>query len=315
MLFILLFIAILFYDFAYRLHEYKQGSKCISMNCFKIKEYLPKFNEIYDNVFKETECMLEPLRQKCKAIMTLKIVSYISALWILASGVYELFTPNKTLALVVITFSIALFSIAVYTEKFVNLYYCEYLEKYKELFINKYVRDINKGFGYTLRGCIEQKIYEVSYPDKINVEHYYGTDYITGVVEGKRTLNMCEIYARQRINGKKDIFCGLFTYLKTDYNDEMIVECKSKNISYKNIPLNMQVGIERFIKEFEKNQRIDFKLLMRNGKIFVKLYSGDLLAPNVFSTKINKKRMWAYYVLIKFSVDLTELINTVRVNK
>ncbi|MCQ2979011.1 MAG: hypothetical protein MJ245_04360 [Clostridia bacterium] len=315
MIFIILIIAILFYELLKRIQEYLQGSRCISMSSFKVKEYLPRFNEIYDDIIKETDEVLEPMREKTRAIMLLRYISYISSFWIMFSGIYNIFLGEIIFSLLIITFSIMVLAFAVYTEKYVNLFYAEYLEKYKELVINKFVRDINKGFGYSLRGAIEKNIFEESYSNPIAINHYYGCDYITGVVEGKRTLYMSELYAKLLNENKKEIFCGLFCYFKTNYEDEMKVECKDRKLTYKNIPLNMQVGIERFIKEFEQDNRIDFKLLMRNGKIFIKLYCGDLLKPAVFIRDITKKRLWVYYTLIKFSVDLSDMINNVKIKK
>lgn len=315
MLFILLIVSILIYDLLRRIHEFAVESSCISMFSFKNKNYLEKFDEIYKNVTEEFDSIIKPLRKRCMAIFLFKGVTYICGIWILLSGILLAITKTVVGGIFFSGISMFLFAGAVFSEKYANLFFAEYLETYKDKIINNYIRKINKGFGYSLRGFIDDKIFKDSFDSDIDVNHYYGCDYVTGVVEGTRTLNLCELYVKYKENKKKRIFCGLFAYLKTDYNDEMKVECINKNISYKNIPLNMQVVIEKFIKEFEAKQNVDFKLLVRNGKIFIKIYCGDILRPTIFFDKINKERLWAYYLLLKFSVDLTSLMNTVRIIK
>ncbi len=206
-----------------------------------------------------------------------------------------------------------MFSGSVWSLKLSDKVYGQYLEKYKETVINDYVRKVNHGFGYSLRGVIEQDNFLKSFDEKIEVDHYYGTDYVTGTVEGTRTIHLCELYAKYHNEKIKEIFCGLFGFFKTDYQEEMQVSCINRNLKFKKIPLNMQVKIEKFIKEFLVEQKLDFDLNVKDGRIYLKLYTGDLLRPAIFREETNKERLWAYYLCLKFIVDLTGILNTVKV--
>lgn len=314
MIIITLIVSILIYDFAHRLYEYKAGSKCVSMFSFKNKNYLPKFEEIYDEIKKNIKDEVDANINKCRAVILFKTITYICGLWIFLSGFMLAIIVSEKDGIVFMGISMFLIAAAVYSEKFSNLYFSECLETYKDKVINSYIRKINQGFGYSLRGSIEEKIFADSFPYDISVNHYYGCDYVTGVVEGKRTINLCELYSKYNEGNKKRIFCGLFGYVKTNYTKEMLVECINGNISYKSIPLNMQVAIERCIKSFKGENKIDFKLLVRDGKIYLKFYTGDILSPSLFSEKENKNRLWAYYLILKFMVDLTGLINEAKVH-
>lgn len=318
MVIIILIVSILVVEFYNRINDFMQGSKCISMSMFKTNNYLPKFEEIYNTVWIANGQQITILQEKTRAIILLKYVLQVLSIFFILLGIYMFFLKQFITTLLLLIISIVFIHFTKYTKNFEKEYLHEYLEKYKELIINNYIRHINKGFGYSLRTCIDKEIFAKSYDNEIIIDHYYGTDYVTGVVEGTRTMNMCELYTKYKECIKKDkyrndVFCGLFAFFKTDYDNNMQLECENKRIKYKNIPLNMQVKIEKYIKEFELKQTVDFKLMVKEGKIYIKLYTGDILRPSAFSKEENKKRLWAYYTIIKFVVDLTDLMNNVRI--
>ena len=318
MVIILLFVSILIVEFCNRINEFMQGSKCISMRMFKTKNYLPKFEEIYNTIWIANGDEITSLQNKTRAIIILKYILQVASIFFVLSAIYVFFINQLITAILLIIITILFFYFVKYAKSIKKEYLHEYLEKYKSIIINNYIRHINKGFAYSLRTCIDKEIYAKSYKNEIIIDHYYGTDYVTGIVEGTRTMNMCELYTKHKEcigenKYKKDVFCGLFAFFKTDYDSEMQLECENKKIKYKNIPLNMQVKIENYIKEFEANQRVDFKLIVKDKKIYIKMYTGDILRPSAFSKEENKKRLWAYYTIIKFIVDLTDLMNNIKI--
>lgn len=313
MVLILLLISVLVYEFIRRLHDLKTGSSPISMRCFKNKDYIPKFIEIYDEIMGKNKDALKALKENLKSIIILQYILNVFGIWFILTGVYLLFLLNISDALILIGLAFFLYAGSMWTIKLSDKTYGEYLEKYKETVINDYIRKVNHGFGYSLRGVIEQENFIKSFDEEITVDHYYGTDYVTGTVEGTRTIHLCELYAKYHNEKNSDIFCGLFGFFKTDYKEEMKVSCENKNLKFKKIPLNMQVKIEKFIKEFLVEQKLDFDLNVKDGRIYLKLYTGDILKPAIFRQETNKERLWAYYLCLKFIVDLTGILNTVKV--
>ncbi|MCQ2749108.1 MAG: hypothetical protein MJ246_03780 [Clostridia bacterium] len=313
MVLILLLISVLVFEFLKRLYEYNTGSSPISMRCFKNKNYIPKFNEIYDEIIGNNKDKIKNLKENVRAVQILQYVLNVCGIWFILTGIYLICLCNISDGLILMGLALFMYAGSMWTVKLSDKVYGEYLEKYKETVINDYVRKVNHGFGYSLRGVIEKENFLKSFDEEIEIDHYYGSDYVTGTVEGTRTIHLCELYTKYHNAKNKNIFCGLFGFFKTDYLDEMKVSCENKNLKFKKIPLNMQVKMEKFIKDFLVEQKLDFDLDVKDGRIYLKLYTGDILRPAIFREQTNKERLWAYYLCLKFIVELTGILNTVKV--
>ena len=61
--------------------------------------------------------------------------------------------------------------------------------------------------------------------------------------------------------------------------------------------------------DFYNKHKIDYEILLRNRKIYIRFWVGPMFEPAIFKNSMNKKILLQYFAILKFVLDVTKGIN------
>ena len=61
--------------------------------------------------------------------------------------------------------------------------------------------------------------------------------------------------------------------------------------------------------DFYNKHKIDYEILLRNRKIYIRFWVGPMFEPAIFKSSMNKKILLQYFGILKFVLDVTKGIN------
>lgn len=316
---ILLFVKYLFYAI--------KGKQCVNIDVFLKDGVNDKFNEIMDSIYNESGEEVEELR---KDAMLVSILTHMLVICGISFPTIGLIVYADTLGwkfkIIIIVVSIILLLLALYSYTYQVRYFKKYNESYKKKILNNYIRKMNKGFAYDMNSTISREIYEgLGLCDE--VIEYYGQDHLTGVVDGRRNLNASKLYVKYMDNLKQMVFCGIFAYANTDISDTIkIVETSKKIPGTPNVTQNVEEfnkyylvysenggyklseEIMNYMIDFRRKYDVDVEVIIKKNKTYVKVHTGDIFEPRVYKYWQNKDRLWSFFLVVKYIVDLTDML-------
>ena len=159
-------------------------------------------------------------------------------------------------------------------------------------------------------------------------------DIISGYISNDKFIEMADIYVSKYINYKriKKIFKGSFVSIeyKNTYadnfkildktqiiNQDMVVEYNNKFDKYfstefeiyKEPSKMLTADLKEFIADFREKYKIKFDISVKENKIYIRFFSGDMWKINLSKEHIDKMSIYKYYVITKFAKELVEKLN------
>ena len=159
-------------------------------------------------------------------------------------------------------------------------------------------------------------------------------DIISGYINNDKFIEMADIYVSKYINYKriKKIFKGSFVSIeyKNTYadnfkildktqiiNQDMVVEYNNKFDKYfstefeiyKEPSKMLTADLKEFIADFREKYKIKFDISVKENKIYIRFFSGDMWKANLSKEHIDKMSIYKYYVITKFAKELVEKLN------
>jgi len=69
--------------------------------------------------------------------------------------------------------------------------------------------------------------------------------------------------------------------------------------------------IMEMLVEYREKYNLQFEIAIRNNKIYIRFFTGDLFEPSIFGDPMNKELLITYYCVLEFSLELTKKVNKV----
>jgi len=138
---------------------------------------------------------------------------------------------------------------------------------------------------------------------------------------------------RTHIHESEQIFKGIFAQAECEANVEpcvRILKNKTKIPNENRVELDstefekyfdvysdnkivaMQVltsDVMMMLLDFYNKHKIDYEILLRNRKIYIRFWVGPMFEPAIFKNSMNKKILLQYFGILKFVLDVTKGIN------
>lgn len=250
------------------------------------------------------------------------------------------------LIIIVMVFMAFVFAIVVLFNK--KSYVYEYAVEYKDKVIKKFIKLFNSNLKY-IPNTKDPKIYNRIYINyKKSAFGYWGTcqefkaeDYIFGKIEDIfiEAADVNVTYAESdNKDDRKDMFSGFFCTvtlpIKTDYElrilrGGIVMEAEK---GYKHIRMDNQEFEEKFnvyakdeiatmmflthdimeaLLDFSRQCCFCFDIHIKNYKIYIKIYTGDMFEPSVYNESLNKEHLLVQYCTLTSIVNLSKLLNRI----
>lgn len=167
------------------------------------------------------------------------------------------------------------------------------------------------------------KEYIVSEFYNTNTNRFFEEQSIEGKISDEFDIQICEVntknvrgYGRhQRVN---QLFNGIFVVVdlksKTELNGYIYMEKDNCCIKINNI-LN-EIEIKKIVNDFYKKVALDVEIIIKNEKIYFRIFSGNKFREHVFTKLPDEKNMIDYYYTLKFIKEMSDnIINKIIKNK
>lgn len=293
---------------------------------------MKSFEEMYEKVKNNSESIIEKERKKIIYLVVIIVLLMSSAF------VFNILKPINNLRILMILIPIA-FLICI------SLYF-RYKKIFKERVLQDLVKSVDEGLTYNLSGTGNEMMQEYNICNWENYDRYSNEDYITGYMTSKSgqkyEMHMCEVNTQDRHTDKEGrthyttIYQGLYLVAKMDkaYNGSIKILNQSNFdgiFSSQNMKVNLDspefekiynvysqdqirarqlltADIMANILDFRRVVNKDVDIAIKDNIIYLRIHSGPILEPKVFSNPISKEILAFYYNILKFSCELPILI-------
>ncbi len=305
---------------------------------------MKSFNEVYEQVHKESFEELEILRKKSKKriFITLLVVGVFIAFIVFflnKADIGEIMYGGQ--AIFVTTFCVAIFIIIITIICAASK--TKYTPTFKEKVIGPFIKNIDENLQYRPNEGISSVIYRMG--EFEGYDNYYTEDLIIGKLDEKYNFQMAEVKTEEESTDSDGdthtsiVFYGLFGNIECAKN----IGTKFKVRSDKGIFGKMFKGktkVEMDSQEFEKyfdvygdnkiivmqiltsevmstmidfiqQSKIKYELTINKDQIYIRFHTGGLFEPSLFKNSLDYSMLKKYYDILDFVFKVTREINSV----
>lgn len=214
-----------------------------------------------------------------------------------------------------------------------------YAEQYKNIIIPEFLNQFEEKINYMPNEKINKTIYDEAEFEKYDT--YYTDDVMKISLNNGFNITMSDLTTRYITKDNtgntryNPLFNGIFTIIETPkpFNEILYLKkdkkYKRKNIIPKiekiqldstefenyfdiystNSLITMQLltsDIMEFFTKFQNSTGIDFELTLKNNKIYIRFFSGNIFEmPNLAESFLDKAKLKKYYEILNFTLEFT----------
>jgi len=213
------------------------------------------------------------------------------------------------------------------------------LNKTQKMDVSKFFVEIQYKYNDVTRFDIESDYLKTNLNNKLDEIEIYIDDIIEGNLDENNYIKMADIRVNELTKNRRKVikeeFNGLFVvlqcskylnpyilikgkglkYIQDDYID-MDSEDFNKyfNVFTDDKILTMRLltpDIMEMLVEYREKYNLHFEIALRDNKIYIRFFTGDLFEPSIFGDPMNKELLITYYCVLQFSLELTKKVNKV----
>ena len=283
---------------------------------------MSKFNDIYQNIYKECQ---EPLENSRK--QTIKKAVMIFVLLLILGIILSKILENP---MFIIIFLFLGFLIAITSGK-----KSQYNAMFKEKVIKTFVREYSDQLEYKQNGGVTPSVYVQG--EFESFDRYSAEDGIRGILEEYYTINMSEVHTERESrdeDGRKTystVFRGLFAQVEFDKFVPGAIKIRrnrNKLFGNSNSRIEMDSGefekiydiyaqdkiiamqlftadiIQMFI-DFKERNKITPELTIKGNRLYIRFQTGDIFEAKVLKKALDYETLYKYYDTIEFTMGIT----------
>lgn len=305
---------------------------------------MKSFNEVYEQVHKESFEELEILRKKAKrklfrSLLIIGIVIVFVVFFFKKANSDYFMSGRQTIFLFYFSAVIVMISIIVITA----ISKTKYTPTFKEKVIGPFIKNIDKNLQYKPNEGISSVIYRMG--EFEGYDNYYTEDLIIGKLDEKYNFQMAEVRTEEESTDSDGdthtytVFHGLFGNVECAKNIETTFKVRSdKGVLGKMFKGKTKVEMDS--QEFEKyfdvygdnkiivmqiltsevmstmidfiqQSKIKYELTINKDQIYIRFHTGGLFEPSLFKNSLDYSMLKKYYDILDFVFKVTREINSV----
>ena len=305
---------------------------------------MKSFNEVYEQVHKESFEELEILRKKAKrklfrSLLIIGIVIAFVAFFFKKANSDYFMSGRQTIFLFYFSAVIVMISIIVIAA----ISKTKYTPTFKEKVIGPFIKNIDENLQYKPNEGISSVIYRRG--EFESYDNYYTEDLIIGDLDGKYNLQMAEVRTEDESTDSDGdthtytVFHGLFgnvecaKNIKTNFkvrSDKGVfgklfkgktkVEMDSQefekyfDVYGDNKIIVMQILTSEVMStmiEFIEQSKIKYELTINGDQMYIRFHTGGVFEPSLFKNSLDYNMLKKYYDIIDFIFKVTRKINSI----
>ena len=299
------------------------------------------FNEIYEQVHKESFKQLEMLRKKKtkKIILLILIVILIIGTVVALVNKTDNYYNTRSFDFGIIIYGAIISAIIIVAIANKS----KYNPTFKEKVIKPFIKNIDENLEYNPKMGIPSVIYRQGEFERY--DNYYTEDLITGKLDEKYNFQMAEVHTEEESTDADGdthtytVFHGLFGNVKCAKNINTtfkvradkgilgkLVKGKAKvemdsqefekyfDVYGDNKIIAMQIltsDVMTTMIEFIKQSKIKYELTIKDEQMYIRFHTGGVFEPRLFKSSLDYDMLKKYYDIIDFVFKVTREINKV----
>lgn len=305
---------------------------------------MKSFNEVYEQVHKESFEELEILRKKAKrklfrSLLIIGIVIVFVVFFFKKANSDYFMSGRQTIFLFYFSAVIVMISIIVITA----ISKTKYKPTFKEKVIGPFIKNIDKNLQYKPNEGISSVIYRMG--EFEGYDNYYTEDLIIGKLDEKYNFQMAEVRTEEESTDSDGdthtytVFHGLFGNVECAKNIETTFKVRSdKGVLGKMFKGKTKVEMDS--QEFEKyfdvygdnkiivmqiltsevmstmidfiqQSKIKYELTINKDQMYIRFHTGGVFEPSLFKNSLDYSMLKKYYDILDFVFKVTREINSV----
>ena len=214
--------------------------------------------------------------------------------------------------------------------------YNSIIKEYKDTFIKNFINKINSKLNYDKNGGQDLYNYylDAEYRDK-KFNDFCTDDYMSCYNEDGTSIDICDVALKnkdEKGNYINTVYEGLFSVSFFNISIPNEVRIKKNQVKTKNNRVEMDSkefekyfdvysdsniltmeilthDIMQEIIDFYNLYKIDFEMLLKRNKMYIRFNTGSMFEPNILKKSSNIKSLWVFYNVINFVTTFTIRMN------
>lgn len=288
-----------------------------------------RFEQIYEYIKNNYTYELEQLRKKL--VKHLSVAGIILAIFLVITIKVWLEIKHDIAKYVMIL--PILYMAYVYKK-----YNTKYQSKYKKYVIENFVQTMYHTLTYeNINNKRLEKFYEDAQFENVNYTYCQSEDYISGEINGT-WIEISDIILKLKSNkgGEHTEFKCIFSYSQISKMIPHQIKIRNNKNRSKIENNKVELDNEEFEKYFDvftdsrilameilthdimedmiqfyNNSEIDFEIVIKENRIYIRYEVGDIFEGKIFKESTNKASLWICYSTLMFAINLTSKINKI----
>ena len=199
--------------------------------------------------------------------------------------------------------------------KLINKNKAIFKTNYYDIIMFPIIKKVNANWTYLDKSNMSEIIREfiLSGFYEANIDRLFNEKSISGKINIDiniliHQISSIDILGYGRYRKIKKLFNGIFAVIETNIDKNIDLSIEGKNGFVKTYSTLNEIKIKNLAETFYKNTLLDFDLVIRNGKIYFRIFSGNIFKEHIFKKLIDKNVLETYYLTLKFIQEMSNEI-------
>lgn len=273
----------------------------------------------------ETKSNLKEIEKQANNLKIMIIIQFICLILIGISIIYIVgnYTTSSWHTLDIALSVSGLLAILIFflISKLIDRNKANFKTNYYDIILLPIIRKVNDNWTYLdkcnmseiMREFILSGFYEP------NIDRLFNEKSISGKINIDiniliHQISSIDIIGYGRYRKIKKLFNGIFAVIETKIDKKFDLSIKGNNGFVNAYSTLNDSKIKNLAETFGKDTLLDFDVVIRNGKIYFRIFSGNMFKEHIFKKLIDKKTLETYYLTLKFIQEISNEIIRITYN-
>ena len=268
--------------------------------------------------FKKLERQVNNLRMMiiiqfiCLILIAISLISIIGNDTTSSMSTFDMILSVSGLLAILIFFLIS---------KLINRNKARFKTNYYDIIMLPIIRKVNSNWTYSDENNMPEIVRDfiVSGFYESNIDEVFNEKSIRGKINIDiniiiHQINSIDIIGYGQHTKLKNIFNGILAVVETNIDKKFNLSIEGNNGFVKIYSTLNDIKIKNLAETFCKNTLLDFDLVIRNGKIYFRIFSGNRFKEHIFKKLIDKHTLENYYLTLNFMQEISNEIIRITYN-
>lgn len=273
----------------------------------------------------ETKSNLKEIEKQANNLKFMIIIQFICLILICISIIYTVgnYTTSSMHTLDIALSVSGLLAILIFflISKLIDKNKAKFKTNYYNIIMSPIIRKVNANWTYLDKSNMTEIMREfiLSGFYEPNIDNLFNEKSISGKINMDINLlihqiSSIDIIGYGRYRKIKRLFNGIFAVIETNINKNFDLSIKGNNGFVKTYSTLNDIKIKNLAETFGKDTLLAFDIVIENGKIYFRIFSGNMFKEHIFKKLIDKSTLETYYLTLKFIQEISNEIIRITYN-